>query len=187
MEDKMIIDLFNLRSQEAITRTKEKYGGLCQAMASRLLSSREDAEECVNDTYLALWDAIPPASPASLGAYAVRITRNLAMKRLTYLTAEKRSAEAAVSFEELEGCIAGNGGPEDAAHEQLLKEALRNFLGSLDERSRWLFLRRYYFFDTPAALAQQLGVAEGTVRSRLHRIRMKLKKYLIKEGIIDEW
>lgn len=184
MEDKMIIDLFNHRSQEAITRTKEKYGGLCQAMASRLLSSREDVEECLNDTYLALWDAIPPASPASLGAYAVKITRNLAMKRLSYLTAEKRSAEAAVSFEELDGCLSSGTGPEDALHEALLKDAIRDFLDTLDPGSRYLFLRRYYFFETPSAIAGELHMAEGTVRSRLHRIRAKLKKHLIEEEIL---
>lgn len=184
MEDKMIINLFNARSQEAITRTKEKYGGLCRALASRLLSSREDVEECLNDTYLALWDAIPPASPASLGAYAAKITRNLAMKRLTYLTAEKRNAEAVVSFEELEGCLTAGSGPEDAVHEQLLKEAIQDFLWSLDADSRYLFLRRYYFFETPAAIAKELRTAESTVRSRLHRIRAKLKKYLVEEEIL---
>ena len=114
MEDQKIIDLFFQRSEDALAQTKEKYGDLCGWIACNMLSSPEDAEECVNDAMLALWNTIPPERPVMLGAYAARITRNLARNRLVYNKAQKRSEAVAVSLGELEACLAGR---DDVQHQ----------------------------------------------------------------------
>lgn len=186
MDDKQIIELFFARSEDAIEQTKRKFGGLCKTIAGRLLQSPEDVEECVSDTYLALWDAIPPARPAPLSAFAARITRNLAMKRLEQQSTAKRDGEAAVSFEELSECLRA---PEDLTQnvDQLaLRDAIRDFLQGLDKESRCIFLRRYFFFDPVRQIAQRYGMTQSKVKSNLMRTRNKLKAYLIQEGFYVE-
>jgi len=187
MDDTQIIALFETRSQEAIEETKRKYDPLCRTLAGKLLQSREDVEECLSDTYLALWNAIPPAKPAPLSAYIARITRNLALKRLEHLSAEKRGAAVTVSFDELDGCIPFDATPEIKFEEKELARAIGNFLQKQSKQNRIIFLRRYYFFDSVKEIAQHLGCGEETVKSSLHRTRRKLKTYLIKEEWIDEW
>ena len=186
MDDIKIIELFWSRSQDALERTREKYGALCVSLAGRLLRSPEDVEECVNDAYMALWDAIPPARPDHLPAYISRIVRNLAMTRLDYLSAEKRSPEAAVSFEELSECVSGGVDPAERYRETELREAVTAFLGTRDPESRRYFLRRYFFFDSVKEIARSHGVSESKVKLKLFRTRNALKEYLIKEGYLYE-
>ena len=186
MDDGKIIELFWSRSQEALERTREKYGALCGSLAGRLLRSAEDVEECVNDAYMALWDAIPPARPDHLGAYISRIVRNLAMTRLDYLTAEKRNREAEVSFEELSECVGGGTDPAELYQGKALGEAMAAFLRTRDPDSRRYFLRRYYFFDSVKEVASRYGVSESKVKLKLFRTRNALKEYLIKEGFLYE-
>lgn len=186
MEDSEIIRLFESRDPEAITQAKNKYGSLCRSLAGKLLRSDEDVEECVNDTYLALWNAIPPAKPAPLSAYMAKVTRNLVLKRLEYLGAEKRSADAAVSFDELEDCLPAPGGPEELVEAQALRQAILQFLQSQRKLNRILFLRRYFFFDSIREIASNYGLSETKVKSSLMRTRKQLKAYLIQEGYIDE-
>lgn len=186
MDDGKIIELFWSRSQEALERTREKYGALCGSLAGRLLRSAEDVEECVNDAYMALWDAIPPARPDHLGAYLSRIVRNLAMTRLDYLTAEKRNREAEVSFEELSECVGGGTDPAELYQGKALGEAMAAFLRTRDPDSRRYFLRRYYFFDSVKEIARHFGVSESKVKLKLFRTRNALKEYLIKEGFLYE-
>lgn len=187
MEDERIIDLYNARSQEAITQTDLKYGALCRSLAGRLLHSGEDVEECLNDTYLALWNAIPPAHPAPLSSFLLKITRNLAMKRLEHRNAAKRSAEAVLSFEELSECLSAPGGPEQVVEEQALREAITTFLEEQDSESRVLFLRRYFFFDSVKEIAGRYGLSESKVKSKLMRTRNKMKIHLMEEGFIYDW
>lgn len=186
MDSEKLVNLFWARSPEAIAQTQQAYGALCASLAGRLLRRKEDVEECVNDTYLALWNGIPPARPAHFGAYITKVVRNLAMKRLSYLTAEKRSVEAEVSFEELDACLAGPGDPQQILEGKELENAITAFLRSQDKESRKFFLRRYYFFDSVREIADRYGVNESKVKVKLFRTRNKLKEYLIKEGLIDE-
>lgn len=183
MEDQSIVSLYFERSQKAIEETKKKYGSLCKSLARRFLASREDAEECVSDTYLALWNSIPPNRPASLAPYIAKITRNIAISRLEYNRAAKRSA-LTLSLEELDGCVGAPGGTEDAMNELALREAIITFLRSQSPENRKIFVRRYFFFDTVPQIAARYGISQSKVHSALMRTRSKLKEHLIKEEFI---
>lgn len=177
MDDDRIIELFWKRSEQAISATDVKYGGMCRSLAMNLLRSQEDAQECVNDTYHGLWNSIPPARPEKLASYIAKITRNLAMKRLTYRNAAKR-AVVTVSFEELNECISAGHSMEEILEGKELTQLLERFLDTLDRDSRNMFLRRYWFFDSIREIARGFGVSEGKVKTRLFRIRQQLKQYL---------
>ena len=181
MDDEKIIDLYWARSEQAIYETDQKYGAMCRRLAGNLLRNDEDAAECVNDTYHGLWETIPPVRPQRLSAYIAKITRNLAMKRLTYRNAEKRTA-VTVSFEELEECIPAAQTPERRLEGRVLTDALERFLDTLDRESRQIFLRRYWFFDSVDQIAEKLGVSQSKVKTRLFRTRNKLKVFLEKEA-----
>ena len=183
MEDRQIVALFLQRSEAAIEAAEKKYGALCHSIAWNLLHSQEDAAECVNDTWHGLWNAIPPHKPEKLGPFAARITRNLAMKRLTCRNAEKRQG-VTVSFEELNQCI-----PDEKTLERVMegKELIRlldAFLDTLEDRDRKLFLRRYWFFDSVRQLARTFGLTESHVKVKLYRMRKALKRYLEQEADI---
>lgn len=186
MEDKSIVELYWARSEDAIIRTDEKYGNLCRTLAGRILADPQDVEECVNDTYLGLWNGIPPARPEVLSAYVAKITRNLAMKRITYQNARKRSAYAAVSIHELEECLPGQADPESELYAAELAKSVERFLLRQDYESRTVFLRRYWFCDSISEIAERFQLSENNVKVRLFRIRKKLRLHLIKEEWIDE-
>ena len=183
MEDEQILALFWQRSEQAVTAASEKYGALCRGVARNLLRNPEDVEECVNDTWHGLWNAIPPQRPEKLGAFAARITRNLAMKRLTRQNAEKRQA-VTVSFEELDRCVPDEKTVEQALEGRELARLLDAFLDTLEPGDRNLFLRRYWFFDSTKQLSHSFGMTESHVKVKLHRIRKALKKYLEQEAQI---
>lgn len=186
MEDQKIIELFFARSEQAIEKTREKYGALCAWIAGNICGSPEDAEECVNDTLLALWDAIPPARPQMLGPYAVRVARNQARNRVTYNAAQKRGEGMTVSLEELDACLAGPADVEREVQGRELTRAIEAFLETLDPDTRNMFLRRYWFFDSIEQIAAGFGMTQSKVKTRLFRARGKLREYLIKEGYIHE-
>ncbi len=182
MEDHQIIQLYEARKEQAIQETDVKYGRLCFQLAHNILWNREDAEECVNDTYLGVWNAIPPQKPHCFTAFLCKITRNLSLKRLDYNLAQKRAPNLLVSFEELEGVLAddqiGN-----AVEDQEIGEAISRFLQSEPEDSRRVFLRKYWFFDSIQTISAASGFGEAKVKSMLFRTRKRLKAYLKKEGI----
>lgn len=183
MDEKQIIALFFQRSEDAIAQAQAAYGPMCRNIALRLLGSEEDAQECLNDTWHSLWNAIPPERPKRLRAYIARITRNLAMKRLTGRNAQKRTA-AMVSFEELSQCIPDEKTVEMALEGKELARAIDAFLDTLTERERNLFLRRYWFFDSIKELSRSFHMSESNVKVTLYRIRNGLKDYLAKEADI---
>lgn len=183
MEQKQIIELFLERSEKAIEAAQAKYGSLCHGIAWNLLGSELDVEECLNDTWHVLWNAIPPQQPENLGAFAAKITRNLAMKRLAHMHAEKRTA-VTVSYEELSQCIPDRHDPEELLQSKELIALLERFLRNLDGLSRDLFLRRYWFFDSIEQLSKDFLMSQTRVTTRLYRIRKKLKDYLEREGQI---
>ncbi|MCI8686993.1 MAG: sigma-70 family RNA polymerase sigma factor [Lawsonibacter sp.] len=183
MEDKQIIELYWRRAEEAIQETAIKYGRLCQYIAQNILSSPEDSEECVNDAWLGLWNAIPPKRPERFSAFVGRIVRNLALKRFDYLTAAKRNAEAVCSLEELGDCVSGRTSVEDEMENQRIEAAIDNFLWSLGEEKRKIFIRRYWYFDSIDHICRRTGYTQSKVKSMLFHIRQKLRDYLESEDI----
>ena len=186
MEDERILDLYWERDQRAISETSAKYGERCSVIAENILSDRFDAEECVNDTYLEIWNSIPPKRPSFFSAFIAKITRNLAMKRIEYLYAKKRSVNAAVSFSELDGCVPQNAVEDQVVNAQVLKNCMEGFLLDLSVQNRYIFLRRYFIFDPVSEIAENLQLSESAVKSSLLRSRKKLKAILEKEGIFTE-
>ncbi len=184
MEDRQIIDLYWRRDEAAIEETQHKYGGLCRAVALRILRSAEDAEECVSDTWLSAWHAIPPRRPERLGAFLSRITRNGALMRLRKQSAAKRGGgELPLALEEL-GEIAGGASPETLVEQRELTETLDRFLSTLSAGDRILFLGRYWALAGVAELAERSGCSESKVKSSLWRSRKKLRQFLEKEGLL---
>ena len=183
MDDSRIVELFWQRSEDAIGAAEKAYGGLCRMIARNLLHNGEDVQECVNDTWHSLWNAIPPERPDKLLPFVAKITRNLAMKRLRYQNAAKRKA-VTVSFNELDACIPDGQTVEMALEGKAMSRLIDAFLDTLDEESRNLFLRRYWFFDSVKQLARTFGMSESKVKVKLFRMREALKKYLETEADI---
>ena len=181
MDDRHILKLLLSRTEQAIEVLAAAYGKRLYGIARNILGSDRDAEECVNDTYLALWNAIPPEEPDPLCAYACRVGRNIALKKLRSNTAAIRRADYDLSLEELAGCIpAGDLWEQMEAKE--LGQLIARFLDGQAKENRVVFLRRYWFGDSVKTIAASLGLKERTVSARLSRTRTALKDYLNKEG-----
>lgn len=183
MEDEKIIGLYWERSEDAITATSAKYGKLFFCIASNILLNYEDSEECVNDTYLGLWNAIPTERPSPFSVFASRITRNLALKKYEYLSAEKRNPEAAYSFEELGDCVSGKESVENEVENRRIEQLIDTFLWQIGEEKRTVFLRRYWYFDSIQAICDRTGYSQSKIKSMLFYTRQKLRSYLESEGI----
>ena len=180
MEDQEIISLFWARSEEAVTRTAQKYGGYCRAIIRRILPCPEDVEECLSDTYLGAWRSMPPQRPRVLPPLLGRIARNAALDRYAYCAAAKRRGSFAAVLEELGGC-AGGDSTQEAVDCALLGEAIGRYLGRL-EPVRQVFLRRYWYCDSIGDIAERFAFTPSKVKSMLHRTRAGLKNHLIEEG-----
>lgn len=181
MEDTDIIALFTERDERAVAEVKAKYGGLSRSVAMSMLRSAEDAEECVSDVYLILWNKIPPA-PDNLKAYICRLTKNMCLKRIEYNSAEKRRGDSKLSLSELGEDLRG----EDFASKQSdmeLGEIISRFLRSQKPEVRNVFLRRYWMMESVEEIANRFAFSKSKVKSMLFRTRNKLEKYLKKEGI----
>jgi len=183
MEDASIIELFRKRDENAIAELKDKYGRLCFYIAGNILAQREDAEECVNSAFYEIWNKIPPENPDDLKTYLCRIVRNIAIKRLEYNTALKRSPAFAVSLEEIGDCLPAKA---DDILEEELADAVSRFLRTQDELRRRIFVRRYWYGDSLTAISQRFGINERTAATILFRTRKKLKAFLQKEGYYNE-
>ena len=183
MEDQEIIDLFFERSEQAIGEVSKKYGCILKRTAWNIVHDQRDAEECLSDTFLGLWNSIPPKRPEPFLSYCLRRVRNLAVGRLRRNTAQKRSSPYDVALEELEDCLADPCGPEERLEARELGRSIDRFLGTLDQESRVAFVRRYWFADPVQEIAAMLGLSPNAVTLRLKRSREKLRAYLMKEGI----
>ena len=181
LPDEAIVNLYFDRSEEAIAACQIKYGKSCHTIAYNILRSDEDAEECVNDTWLRAWNAIPPERPARLGAWLFAVTRRLALTRYEHKTAAKRYGGPEASLEELAECVTA--GSLTLADEVALSQAINSFLASLPTRTRMIFMRKYWYMDSIADIAKALGMTESAVKVSLHRTREKFRKHLDKEGI----
>lgn len=183
MDDRQIIDLFFERSEQAVAQLSQKYGSMCCSVAQHILNNRLDAEECVNDAYLAVWNTIPPQRPDPLPTYLCRIVRNLSIKRYHANTAVKRNSFYDAALEELEACIPSPETVERTYDARELAAAINRFLAAQSRENRVLFVRRYWFSDSIPEIAEQHGMSRHNVTVRLARTREKLKKYLEQEGI----
>ena len=181
MDDEKIIEMFFDRNELALNETEQKYGRYCFAVSYRILNSNEDSEECVNDTWLAAWNAIPPKKPDSLRGFLARICRNISLDRLDFLKADKRNQNVTEAFEELEAFLSG--GEENIPEEMFMREAVNRFLASLDRKTRIIFMRRYWYFCSIPEIAESMGISENSVRVTLHRTKLKMKSFFEKEGI----
>ena len=184
MEDGRIIQLFFERSDDAIHELSKKYGGICLNVAKNILNNYEDAEECVNDAYLGVWNTIPPETPKYLLGFVCRIVRNISINRYKHNRAVKRKGNYDLCVEEWKDYIASGKTIEDEVSEEELSAYIDEFLDSLSKTNRMIFVRRFWYLDSYEDIARVSGLNEGAVRTRLSRTKAGLKKYLEKKGVV---
>ncbi len=185
MEDNQIIDLYFSRSEDAIAHTDQKYGSYCRTIAHNIVHDDLDTEECVNDTYWKVWNIIPPRRPSKFSAFLGRITRNLALDRYRYFSAEKRGAgEMPLALDELTCCVPSVGFEEELLNRNELTAALNRFLSSLSRQQRMIFMRRYWYLSSIREIADDYKLTESKVKMSLLRSRNKLRDCLEEEGIV---
>lgn len=184
MEDSQIIRLFFARDEAAITETEKKYGKYCYKIAFNILSSDPDAEECVNDTYLKAWNAIPPQRPDKFGAWLGRVVRNIALDLWNKNHRKKRYAGMEKLLDELEDCIPSPVTVEHKMEEKELSRFINAWLASLPENEQILFVRRYWKGERLKELARAYGLSSGKMAKHMYRLRQDLKKKLEKEGYL---
>ena len=185
MEDKDIIALYFQRDETAIVHSQLKYGAYCNTIALNITHCPEDAEECVSETWLRAWNAIPPQRPTFLKAFFGKITRNLALDSIRRETAEIRGGGVVpLVLEELAECLPAKNAVEDQVDARELGRIISIFVRSLKERDGNLFLRRYFYMDSLEEAAKHVGISPKHAAVSLHRIRKRLEDYLRKEGYI---
>ena len=184
MEDNEILDLYFNRDETAITETRGKYGLRMLKVSINILRAKEDAEECVNDTLLKAWEAIPPTRPERLGAFLAKIARNLSINKWQARGAARRGGgEANLILSELGDCIPAPGGPEQEYESARVKEAINSCLATMDKAMRAAFVLRYFHGESIRGVCQRFGISESKAKSVLFRARKKLGSYLEKEGV----
>ena len=183
MDDARIVQLYWDRDEQAIPATSDKYGSYCAAIARNILSSREDAEECVNDTFLKAWDSMPPHRPQILSAFLGKIVRNLSFNRYKRNAADKRGGgELPVVLEELSELVSGQDDVGRELDRKELIEAIDGFLAGLSSKKRSVFVSRYWYADSISEIAARHGMKDGAVSMTLNRLRLKLRSYLVERG-----
>ncbi len=185
MDDRDLISLFFRRDESAIQKTSEKYGHYCFTVAWNILFDREDSEECVNDTWLKTWDLIPPEKPKKLQFFLAKITRNFALNRLRTNTRQKRGGgEYETALEELEYTLHTGSDPAQDLNAKELASAVNRFVKNLPEKERNVFIRRYFYLETPKQIAERYSMGTNNVSVMLNRTRTKLKEALEKGGYL---
>ena len=184
MDDRRIVELFLERSEEAILETDIKYGRYCHKIAFNVLGNDEDSEECVNDAYMRAWGSIPPNEPDSMASYIGRITRNLALDKLRQKQSDKRgNGEVPVVLDELAECVSGVDELERRQDSEEITNAINSFLETLSATERGVFMRRYWMMESIADVAGLYGISVSKTTTMLFRLRGRLKKHFMKEGI----
>ncbi len=185
MEDQAIIDLYWKRRENAIEESEKKYGKYCYTVSYNILQNNEDAEECVNDTWVGAWKSMPPQRPARLATFLGKITRNLSLNRLKQNGAAKRgTGQTELALAELEECVPSHMNTEQSFDEAITVQSINAFLYAQSEKKRNIFLRRYWYLYSVKDIALCYNVSESKVASILFRMRKDLKTHLEKEGII---
>ncbi len=185
MEDNHIVDLYWARSEDAITKTSEKYGKYCYSIAYNILSNAEDAEESVNDTYLDAWHNIPPHRPAVLSAFLGKITRRISIDKWRRRTADKRGGgEIVLVLDELADCVPYGQSAEHEVEAAALAKIINDFVMSLPLMERRVFICRYWYLDPISTIAKQFGFSQSKVKMILHRQRQKLQSILERDEVL---
>lgn len=185
MEDSQIVELYWQKNADAISETANKYGSYCFTIADNILHSAEDSEECVNDTWLHAWNAMPPQRPNVLRMFLAKITRNLSFNRFNAKNVEKRGGgEIPLVLDELSECLASKADVEIAYETTELEQCIRRFVRALPKRDRNVFVRRYFFTEPTSAIAERYGLTVNNITVILSRTRKKLKLELMKEGYL---
>lgn len=185
MTDEKIVDLYWARSEDAISETSKKYGRLCHSIAYNILRNSGEAEECVNDTYLNAWNAMPTNRPNRLSAFLGKIARNLALNRYNCNTSSKRgSGQLESALDELSECVSGTECTESVIEKIIFEDILNTFLTAQSKENRDIFVSRYWFLCSSREIAEMYRISESKVNTSLHRMRKKLKQILEKEGIL---
>lgn len=185
MTDEELIALLEVRDKNALVELENKYGSYCKSIVMNILRNRQDTDECLNDAYLSVWKAIPPAKPDDLRMYLAGVVRNAAISHWRKAHAEKRgSGHIELLLEELSDAAASDSALEKLDDTLALKDAFNAFLGSLKQEQRRLFLLRYWYMEKIEEIAEKLGISESKVKVSLHRTRNKLKKLLEREGLL---
>ena len=183
MDDSKIVDMYWARDEKAIDESDKKYGRMLSSLSYSLLSSREDAEECVNDTYLDAWGAMPEARPQYLGAFLSKITRRLSIDRFRSKHREKRGG-IDNSLSELSECIPSGDDYESQLDGKAITKAIDAFLYSKSQEKRAMFILRYFYSKSITEIALRVGVGESKVKTTLHRMRQELRDILEKEELL---
>lgn len=184
MEDDKIVELFFSRSELAISELDGKYGKVCHKLSYNILNNRLDAEECVNDAYLGIWNAIPPHRPNPLLAFVCKLVRNYSIMRHRANTAMKRNSTYDLAMEEIEHCISDPVSVEEEIETKALARLIENFLDTLTQENRVIFVRRYWYSDSYAEISRQTGFTEKNISVRLTRTRKQLREYLIEKEVL---
>ncbi len=184
MEDEKIVELLLERNEEGIVQMQKKYNKYCSAVAKRIVANYEDAEECVNDTWLRAWNSIPPRQPENLAGYLAKIVRNLAISCYKKQHTIKRGGDSVtMALDELSDCISDGKRVEERMERRVLTDAITVFLRGKEEVKRNMFIQRYFYLMEVKEIAMRFQMKENTVKSILYRMRKELGKYLRKEGI----
>ena len=186
MTDSQIIDLFLKRLEQAISETDSKYGALCFQISRNILDNPEDCEECVNDTYMALWESIPPTIPKSLKAYICKLTRFISISKARHNSSKKRNVAFTQSLDELLTCFSNDleytVDTEIQAKE--LGKIINCFLSTLKEEDRVIFVLRFFFGESPESIAKRFSTSSHAISNKLYRVKNRLKEHLEKEGYL---
>lgn len=183
MNDEEIVRLYWERNERALSETQKKYGHALCSLSRNITGSREDAEECVNDTYYKAWESIPPVQPVYFFSYLAKIVRHFSFGRLDYWNAAKRNAEIIVLNEELDNCVPDSLNAEKQIESREIGKVISIFLKKQKEENRNIFVRRYFYADSIQDIAWKYNISESKVKSALFRMRRLLKQYLEKGGV----
>lgn len=185
MDDEKIVQLYWNRDEQAIPATSEKYGAYCASIARNILGNPEDVEECVNDTYMSAWNAMPPHRPGVLSAFLGKLARNLSLNRYKYNSADRRGGgEIPAVLDEMAELVSDPGGVEQEMDRRELVEEINAFLGKLSKDQRGIFVCRYWYFDPVYQIAARYGMTENRVSVTLNRLRGKLRSHLLERGFM---
>lgn len=187
MDDSEIIELYLARNENAIRQTRFKYEALCLSIAFNVLGNTEDSEECVNDTYLSLWNNIPPEIPGNFKAYVCKITRNISISRMRLNKAKKRGRDLLIPLSEVteadEFAVCRDDGFSDGFSDKETGRLIGEFLRGQPADVRNVFLRKYFFGDSVADISDRFSFSQSKIKSMLFHTRKKLQKFLEKEGV----
>lgn len=184
MDDKSIIKLFFDRSEDAIRQLLLKYGNAMRRISLNILKNDQDAEECVNDSCLGVWNKIPPENPDPLHTYVLRITRNISLAKYRHQKADKRNAST-VSLEEISDCIPEGSTVEEDIEVAELTRAIEGWLDGLNSQNLYIFMRRFWYMDSSLQVGRAIGISEAAVNLRVARLKKNLYEYLRKNGYLS--